>query len=88
MLLDNSQVSKWRIRNSIGQEGMIPALVFLIPPPDREAVLNAQRLRHQLLVTWRDCVYVIKMEARRFMDSYFSDHDKSEVHKLDNFPYK
>ena len=38
VLLDNSQRIKWRVRNSEGQEGMVPAVCFLIPPPNREAI--------------------------------------------------
>ena len=37
VLLDNSQKIKWRVRNGAGQEGMVPAVCFLIPPPNDEA---------------------------------------------------
>ena len=36
-LIDNSGITKWRIKNSKGDEALVPALVFLIPPPDGEA---------------------------------------------------
>ncbi|XP_054739775.1 dystonin isoform X10 [Anastrepha obliqua] len=45
LLLDNSGRVKWRIRSSAGQEGSIPSACFLIPPPDKEAVDAAERLK-------------------------------------------
>ncbi|XP_053967044.1 dystonin isoform X22 [Anastrepha ludens] len=45
LLLDNSGRVKWRIRSSAGQEGSIPSACFLIPPPDKEAVDAADRLK-------------------------------------------
>ena len=43
LLLDNSQQIKWRVQNSQGQEGMVPSLCFLIPPPNREAIELANK---------------------------------------------
>lgn len=37
-LIDNSQRTKWKVRNSVGIEGLVPAVCFLIPPPDQEAI--------------------------------------------------
>ncbi|XP_037953237.1 dystonin isoform X24 [Teleopsis dalmanni] len=45
ILLDNSSRVKWRIRNSIGQEGSIPSACLLMPPPDQEAIDAAERLK-------------------------------------------
>ncbi len=41
VLLDNFQKTKWTVRNSSGQEGLVPAVCFLIPPPDDDAVKYA-----------------------------------------------
>lgn len=41
-LLDNQQKIKWRVRNSTGQEGLIPAVCFVIPPPNKEAIHLAE----------------------------------------------
>ena len=38
IMLDNFQKTKWNIRNSNGMEGLVPAVCFLIPPPDEEAI--------------------------------------------------
>ena len=38
LLLDNSQRIKWKVRNSTGIEGLVPAVCFLIPPPDQETI--------------------------------------------------
>ncbi|XP_074641306.1 uncharacterized protein LOC141899052 [Tubulanus polymorphus] len=56
ILLDNSQNIKWQIRNSSGQEGLVPAVCLLIPPPNQEAIALADRLRaqfEQLVSLWR-----------------------------------
>ena len=45
LLLDNAEENnlKWRVRNSSGVEGFLPAIIFLIPPPDRDIVQQARR---------------------------------------------
>lgn len=44
-LRDNSQRVRWRITNSSGLEGMVPSVCFLIPPPDKDSLDAAERLR-------------------------------------------
>jgi len=44
-LIDNSQRIRWKVKNSSGLEGMVPGACFLIPPPDKEALDAAERLR-------------------------------------------
>lgn len=46
-LLDNNQRVRWRVVNSSGLEGMVPGVCFLIPPPDKEGLDAADRLRRQ-----------------------------------------
>jgi hypothetical protein len=56
-LLDNQQKVKWRVRNSTGQEGLIPSVCFVIPPPNNEAIHLAQTLKQdlqRLRGLWRD----------------------------------
>jgi len=36
-LLDNSRRTKWRVRNSNNVEGLVPAICFYIPPPNKDA---------------------------------------------------
>jgi hypothetical protein len=36
-LLDNSRRTKWRVRNGAGVEGLVPAVCFCIPPPNKDA---------------------------------------------------
>ena len=36
-LLDNSRRIRWRVRNSAGIEGLVPAICFYIPPPNKDA---------------------------------------------------
>ena len=42
VLLDNTQKVKWRVCNSRGQEGLVPAVCFTVPPPDRDAIAYAE----------------------------------------------
>lgn len=44
---DNSGRIKWRVRNSTGAESQVPGVCFVIPPPDKEAIDAAERLRRQ-----------------------------------------
>ncbi|XP_065369778.1 dystonin isoform X15 [Calliphora vicina] len=44
-LLDNSGRVKWRIRTAKGQEGLVPSACLLMPPPDKEAIDAAERLK-------------------------------------------
>ncbi|TMW45959.1 hypothetical protein DOY81_008958 [Sarcophaga bullata] len=44
-LLDTSGRVKWCIRTSKGQEGTVPSACLLMPPPDKEAIDAAERLK-------------------------------------------
>ena len=47
-LLDNSHKLMWRVRSAAGQEGMVPAVCFHLPPPDRDARRTVARLQAEL----------------------------------------
>uniref|UniRef100_A0A1A9WHW1 Dystonin n=1 Tax=Glossina brevipalpis TaxID=37001 RepID=A0A1A9WHW1_9MUSC len=44
-LLDNSGRLKWRVRTSKDFEGPVPSACLLIPPPDKEATIVAERVK-------------------------------------------
>ncbi|XP_037076959.1 dystonin-like [Pollicipes pollicipes] len=46
-LLDNSHRTKWQVRSAGGQQGAVPSVCFLLPPPDQEALEAVQRLKRQ-----------------------------------------
>lgn len=46
-LFDNSGRIKWRVQNEKGVEAQVPGVCFVIPPPDKEALDAADRLRRQ-----------------------------------------
>ncbi|KAF5301223.1 hypothetical protein FQA39_LY10809 [Lamprigera yunnana] len=46
-LTDNSGRIKWRVHNDKGIEAQVPGVCFVIPPPDKEAIDTAERLRRQ-----------------------------------------
>ncbi|XP_033113678.1 microtubule-actin cross-linking factor 1-like [Anneissia japonica] len=47
VLLDNSDRLKWRVINTVGREGTVPGIVFMIPPPYEGAIRLAKRLEVQ-----------------------------------------
>lgn len=48
MLHDNSGRIKWRVSSGAsGSDCNIPGVVFLIPPPDKEALEAVERLKRQ-----------------------------------------
>ncbi|XP_063905655.1 microtubule-actin cross-linking factor 1 isoform X22 [Zophobas morio] len=46
-LTDNSGRIKWRVHNEKGIEAQVPGVCFVIPPPDKDAIDGAERLRRQ-----------------------------------------
>ncbi|CAI4227612.1 unnamed protein product [Auanema sp. JU1783] len=46
-LLDNSDLIKWQIRDLSGTEGVVPSVVFRIPPPDLKLTNYLNRLLQQ-----------------------------------------
>ncbi|CAG9834356.1 unnamed protein product [Diabrotica balteata] len=46
-LTDNSGRTKWRVHNSKGIECQVPGVCFVLPPPDKDALDAADRLRRQ-----------------------------------------
>ncbi|KAK2164152.1 hypothetical protein LSH36_68g10066 [Paralvinella palmiformis] len=65
VLLDNSMKTKWQVRNSTGQEGIVPAVCFVIPPPNQEAVQFAEELQQKLKrlrLMWREKQKALKRQ--------------------------
>ncbi|XP_076088399.1 microtubule-actin cross-linking factor 1, isoforms 6/7-like isoform X5 [Mytilus galloprovincialis] len=52
IVLDNSDADKWQIRKSDGTEADVPGVVLVIPPPDRKAIHENQKLKDQLVINW------------------------------------
>ena len=42
---DNSNKLKWKVTNSRGQQGEAPGVMFLLTPPDQEAIETAEKLK-------------------------------------------
>lgn len=47
ILLDNSDMLRWLVRTPEGVEGMVPSVVFRVPPPDERILGYIQRLQTQ-----------------------------------------
>ncbi|XP_025079155.1 microtubule-actin cross-linking factor 1-like isoform X5 [Pomacea canaliculata] len=78
-LLDNSDRSKWKVRNSEGKESLVPAVIILIPPPSGEAMDAAIRLRVQLLSLWTTSVKRLGYQLIAFMLLVFRDWNDEET---------
>ncbi len=53
---DNSNKLKWKVTNSRGQQGEAPGVMFLLTPPDQEAIETAEKLkRHydRVITLWQ-----------------------------------
>uniref|UniRef100_A0ABD2XTK8 Calponin-homology (CH) domain-containing protein n=1 Tax=Trichogramma kaykai TaxID=54128 RepID=A0ABD2XTK8_9HYME len=46
-LYDNSGRLKWKVKNSSGQESLVPGVCFSLQPPDDEALMAVEKLRNQ-----------------------------------------
>lgn len=44
---DNSNRVKWSVVTSSGSKGMVPGVIFTIPPPNQEAIDAAEKLKRQ-----------------------------------------
>lgn len=47
ILLDNSDMIRWLVRTPEGVEGIVPSVVFRVPPPDERILGYLQRLQAQ-----------------------------------------
>ena len=53
---DNSNKSAWKVTNSSGRQGEAPGVIFLLTPPDSEAIDTAEKLkRHydRVITLWQ-----------------------------------
>ena len=53
---DNTNKNAWKITTSRGQQAEVPGVVFLLPPPDQEAIDTAEKLkRHydRVITLWQ-----------------------------------
>ena len=53
---DNSNMLRWKVSNSRGQQGEVPGAVFVLRPPDSEAVDRAEKLKRyydRLITLWQ-----------------------------------
>merc|ERR1719210_2565672 len=53
---DNSNKLKWKVTNSSGRQGEAPGVMFLLTPPDQEAIETAEKLkRHydRVITLWQ-----------------------------------
>lgn len=81
-LLDNSDKSSWKVKNSRGQIGTVPAVVVLIPGPNPNAIDVAIKMRIQLLALWTASVKRLGYKLIAFMLLVIKDYNEEEILKL------
>uniref|UniRef100_A0A8C3WDJ7 Dystonin n=1 Tax=Catagonus wagneri TaxID=51154 RepID=A0A8C3WDJ7_9CETA len=57
VLANNSHRAKWKVISPTGNEAMVPAVCFTVPPPNKEAVDLANRIEQQyqnVLTLWHE----------------------------------
>ncbi|KAH3805998.1 desmoplakin-like isoform X2 [Dreissena polymorpha] len=85
-LLDNSDRSRWRVRNSRDQEDVVPAAIVLINGPSGEAIDAAVRLRLQLLGLWTTSIKRLGYQMIAFMQLVFKDWNQDEIKAIQKMP--
>jgi len=78
-LLENSDSKKWKVKNNNGEEGQVPAVILLIPPPCGDAMDAATRLKLQLLALWTGSVKRLGYQMIAFMLLVFKDWSEDEI---------
>ncbi|CAH1789990.1 unnamed protein product, partial [Owenia fusiformis] len=81
ILVNNSDPTKWRIRVK-DVEVTLPAIIFVIGAPDREAVDRARRLRMRLLACWKSCLSIVRHQLTIFMNDVLQDDTNDDVAEL------
>jgi len=83
LLLDNSNPRFWKVRNGKGQEALIPAVIVLIPGPDRDVIETAARLRLQLLAAWTNAVKHIGARLIGYsLNTFKHEYNQQEISAL------
>ncbi|KAL5004143.1 hypothetical protein ScPMuIL_017599 [Solemya velum] len=83
-LMDNTNRTIWKVKNTRGQTADVPAVLLQIPAPYGEAVDAAVRLRIQLLSLWTASVKRLGYKMIAFMLLIFKDWSDEEIKSLQN----
>ncbi|XP_013386319.2 LOW QUALITY PROTEIN: microtubule-actin cross-linking factor 1, isoforms 1/2/3/5-like [Lingula anatina] len=78
-LLDNTHGTKWKVRSASGVESIAPAILFLIPSPDSEAVDKANGLRQRMVNIWEHSLRTLRSQTLRLLTRVINGVDSSEL---------
>ncbi|XP_033759950.1 uncharacterized protein LOC117342079 isoform X2 [Pecten maximus] len=81
-LLDNSDRTKWLVKNARDQTSKVPAVLLVIPGPSGPAVDAVMRLRTQLLALWTMSIKRLGYQMVAFMLMVFRDWTEEEIASL------
>ncbi|OWF40872.1 uncharacterized protein LOC110463222 isoform X2 [Mizuhopecten yessoensis] len=81
-LLDNSDRTKWMVKNAREQTCLVPAVLFVIPGPSGPAIDAIMRLRTQLLALWTMSIKRLGYQMIAFMLMVFRDWSEEEIKSL------
>lgn len=73
ILLDNSDMVNWHVRNSMSKDGIVPSVVFRIPPPDPHMLTYCERMQtnfNNLAKRWSEKHLLVRIyiKLRRITD--------------------
>ncbi|XP_053404191.1 uncharacterized protein LOC123554321 isoform X4 [Mercenaria mercenaria] len=85
-LLNNSDKSKWQVKNSAEQVAFVPAVILLINGPTGEAIDAALRLRIQLMSLWTTSTKRLGYQMIAFMQTIFRDWTPEEIKAIQSMP--
>lgn len=81
-LIDNSDRTKWVVKNSRDQTCAVPAVLLVIPGPSGVAMDAVMKLRTQLLALWTMSIKRLGYQMVAFMLMVFRDWTDEEIASL------
>ncbi|XP_021351800.1 dystonin-like isoform X3 [Mizuhopecten yessoensis] len=78
-LLDNSDASRWQIRSKSGAEAEVPGVILVIPPPEKKAIIEAHRIKEQMIVHWDTTLKRLRTQLTQFLTNSIDDTPSSEM---------
>lgn len=85
-LVNNSDTSKWQVKNAADQVAMVPAVILLINGPSGDAIDAALRLRIQLLSLWTTSTKRLGYQMIAFLQTIFRDWTPEEIKSIQSMP--
>ncbi|XP_033728126.1 plectin-like [Pecten maximus] len=70
---------RWQIRSKSGAEAEVPGVILVIPPPEKKAVIEAHRVKEQMIVHWDTTLKRLRTQLTQFITNSIDDTPSSEM---------